>query len=95
MGSFTYTVNRKEGQKHYLCTLLLCVRRAKRLDHICRVDGEFCLSFRGACGKKDLSADDEFWKCTLRESIGASFVTLSKMFVVILATCSPLDSVIL
>lgn len=86
-----YTVNPKEGKKYYLRTLLLYQSEAKCFQDICIVDGELCSSLREASGKKGSLADDELRKHTLRESSRASFVPLSKIFAVILATCSPSD----
>lgn len=52
------TVNLNEGETCYLYMSLLHVRGAKSFENICRVDGELCLHFRKACGKRGLLADD-------------------------------------
>lgn len=45
--------------------------------------------------KTGLFANDELWKLTLWQSFRSSFVPLSKMFVIVLATCSTLDPAML
>lgn len=86
-----YTVNSKEFERYFLRTLLLHVRGAKSFEDLCGVDGELCPASREACGNRGLLEDGELWKRTLRESFGSSFVPLSKMLAVILATCSSSD----
>lgn len=61
---------------YYLRTLLLHVSRAKRFEDICRGEGELFLTFREACEKRGLLADDGLWKRTLRESFRLSCVPL-------------------
>ncbi|CDF77533.1 unnamed protein product [Chondrus crispus] len=66
--------------------------KATSFDNLRNIDGEQCPSFRQACLRLGLLADDAEWKNTIRDSFRSSFVLLSHLFATILADWQPSDS---
>ncbi|CDF39624.1 Helicase-like protein [Chondrus crispus] len=64
---------------------------ATSFDNLRNIDGEQCTSFRQACLRLGLLADDAEWKHAIRDSFRSSFVPLSHLFATILAHCQPSD----
>ncbi|CDF33589.1 Putativ ATP dependant DNA helicase [Chondrus crispus] len=60
-------------------------------ENLPNIDGEQCTSFRQACLRLGLLADDAEWKHAIRDSFRSSFVPLSHLFATILAHCQPSD----
>ncbi len=88
-----YTVSPREGERYFLRLLLLHVTGAKSFVDMRTVDGEVCSSFRQACSRRRLLADDAEWRRVLRESFASEFVPLSQVFATILAYWEPSDPV--
>ncbi len=62
-----YTVSPREGERHFLCLLLLHITGAKSFVDTRTVDGEECSAFRQACSAIGLLADDAEWRRVLSE----------------------------
>ncbi len=75
-----YTMSPREGERYFLRLLLLHVTGAKSFVDMRTVDGEVCSSFRQACSRRGLLADDAEWRRVLRESFASGFVPLSQVF---------------
>jgi len=84
-----YTVSPREGERYFLRMLLLHVKGATSYRNIRTVDGEECESFRQACNRLGLLAQDTEWKRALQDSFRSRFVPLSQVFATILAYCDP------
>lgn len=59
VASRLYNVNLKEGEKYYLCALLLHLHRARNFDNIRRIVDELCPTPREACLKISILAKIE------------------------------------
>ncbi|CDF38639.1 unnamed protein product [Chondrus crispus] len=86
-----YTVSPREGERYFLRLLLTQVPGATSFENLRNIDGEQCTSFRQACLRLGLLADDAEWKHAIRDSFRSSFVPLSHLFATILAHCQPSD----
>ncbi|CDF33021.1 unnamed protein product [Chondrus crispus] len=86
-----YTVSPREGERYFLGLLLTQVPGATSFENLRNIDGEQCTSFRQACLRLGLLADDAEWKHAIRDSFWSSFVPLSHLFATILAHCQPSD----
>ncbi|CDF36420.1 ATP dependant DNA helicase [Chondrus crispus] len=86
-----YTVSPREGERYFLRLLLTQVPGATSFENLRNIDGEQCNSFRQACLRLGLLADDAEWKRAIRDSFRSSFVPLSHLFATILAHCQPSD----
>ncbi|CDF40386.1 ATP dependant DNA helicase [Chondrus crispus] len=86
-----YTVSPREGERYFLRLLLTQVPGATSFENLRNIDGEQCTSFRQACLRLSLQADDAEWKHAIRDSFRSSFVPLSHLFATILAHCQPSD----
>ncbi|CDF36294.1 unnamed protein product [Chondrus crispus] len=86
-----YTVSPREGERYFLRLLLTQVPGATSFENLRNIDGEQCTSFRQACLRLGLLADDAKWKHAIRDSFRSSFVPLSHLFATILAHCQPSD----
>ncbi len=86
-----YTVSPREGERYFLRMLLLHVTGGKSFADVRTVDGKVCSSFRQACTRRGLLADDAERRRALRESFASEFVPLSHVFATILAYCEPSD----
>ncbi|CDF77379.1 unnamed protein product [Chondrus crispus] len=64
---------------------------ATSFETLRNIDGEQCTSFRQACLRLGLLADDAEWKHAIRDSFRSSFVPLSHLFATILAHCQASD----
>ncbi len=87
-----YTVSPREDETYFLRVLLLHITRAKSFADMRTVDGEVCSSFRQACSRRGLLADDTEWRRVLKESFASEFVPLFQVFATILAYCEPSDA---
>ncbi len=85
------TVSPREGERYFLHLLLLHATGAKSYDDVRTVDSEVCSSFRQACSRRGLLADDAECRRVLRESFASEFFPLSQVFATILACCEPSD----
>ncbi|CDF36554.1 unnamed protein product [Chondrus crispus] len=86
-----YTVSSREGERYFLRLLLTQVPGATSFENLRNIDGEQCTSFRQACLRLGLLANDAEWKHAVRDSFRSSFVPLSHLFATILAHCQPSD----
>ncbi|CDF39898.1 ATP dependant DNA helicase PIF1 [Chondrus crispus] len=86
-----YTVSPREGERYFLGLLLTQVPGATSFENLRNIDGEQCTSFRQACLRLGLLANDAEWKHAIRNSFRSSFVPLSHLFATILAHCQPSD----
>lgn len=86
-----YTVSPREGERYFLRLLLTHVPGATSFQHLRTVEDVQCSSFREACLRLGLLADDAEWRHTLRESFRSRFVPISHVFTTILAYCEPSD----
>ncbi|CDF38585.1 ATP dependant DNA helicase [Chondrus crispus] len=86
-----YTVSPREGERYFLRLILTQVPGATSFENLRNIDGEQCTSFRQACLRLGLLADDAEWKHAIRDSFRSSFVPLSHLFATILAHCQPSD----
>ncbi|CDF37706.1 ATP dependant DNA helicase PIF1 [Chondrus crispus] len=86
-----YTVSPREGERYFLRLLLTQVPGATSFENLRNIDGEQCTSFRQACLRLGLLANDAEWKHAIRDSFRSSFVPLSHLFATILAHCQPSD----
>ncbi|CDF38180.1 ATP dependant DNA helicase PIF1 [Chondrus crispus] len=86
-----YTVSPREGEPYFLRLLLTQVPGATSFENLRNIDGEQCTSFRQACLRLGLLANDAEWKHAIRDSFRSSFVPLSHLFATILAHCQPSD----
>ncbi|CDF33944.1 ATP dependant DNA helicase PIF1 [Chondrus crispus] len=90
-----YTVSPREGERYFLRLLLTQVPVATSFENLRNIDGEQCTSFRQACLRLGLLANDAKWKHAIRDSFRSSFVPLSHLFATILAHCQPSDPLLL
>ncbi|CDF36188.1 ATP dependant DNA helicase PIF1 [Chondrus crispus] len=86
-----YTVSPRENERYFLRLLLTQVPGATSFENLRNIDGEQCTSFRQACLRLGLLANDAEWKHAIRNSFRSSFVPLSHLFATILAHCQPSD----
>ncbi|CDF37506.1 partial DNA helicase [Chondrus crispus] len=86
-----YTVSPREGERYFLRFLLTQVPGATSFETLRNIDGDQCTSFRRACLRLGLLADDAEWRHAIRDSFRSSFVPLSHLFATILAHCQPSD----
>ncbi|CDF33636.1 partial DNA helicase [Chondrus crispus] len=86
-----YTVSPREGEHYFLRLLLTQVPGATLFENLRNIDSEQGTSFRQACLRLGLLADDAEWKHAIRDSFRSSFVPLSHLFATILAHCQPSD----
>ncbi|CDF37673.1 unnamed protein product [Chondrus crispus] len=90
-----YTVSPREGERYFLRLLLTQVPGATSFENLRNIDGEQGTSFRQACLRLGLLADDAEWKHAIRDSFRSGFVPLSHLFATILAHCQPSDPLLL
>ncbi len=84
-------MSQRKGDRYFLRLLLLHVTGAKSCFDMKTVDGEVCSSFRQACSRRGLLADDAEWRRVLKELFASEFVPLSEGFAAIMANCEPSD----
>ena len=86
-----YTVSPKEAERYFLRLLLTQMPGETSFENLRNIDGEEGTSFRQACLRLGLLAENAEWKNATRHSFRSSFFPLSHLFVTILAHCKPLD----
>lgn len=85
-----YNIHPSSGDLFYLRLLLHSVQGASSFVNLRTVDGVVYPTFRDACAARNLLADDEEWKQTLREAVftNVSALSIRKLFVYILLNCT-------
>lgn len=87
-----YMVHPSQGECYFLRLLLHKVAGPKNFDELKQVNGEICATFRDACQKRGLLADDSHLNHTLLEA--ANFCmppAIRELFVIIITLCHPSD----
>jgi cobalamin biosynthesis Co2+ chelatase CbiK len=85
-----YSASPREGERFFLRLLLLHVRGPTSYEELRSVDGELLPSFREACIRRHLLADDNVWEATLREAAAFQMPRqLRQMFATICAHGAP------
>lgn len=87
-----YTISPNQGECYFLRLLLHEVKGPESFQHLREVNGHDCSSYREACLKLGLIADDNHLHQALSEAAESSHpAQLRQLFAIILTSCEPTD----
>lgn len=85
-----YTALPKNYDCFYLRLLLVNVRGPTSFENLRTVDGVLCATFREACQRMNLLANDNHWDATLADAtVSAPATQIRTLFAIIISTCFP------